>query len=47
MKNKNYFAPEACELQVSTEGILCASVTGAGVLNDNSWDLTFGEGETN
>ena len=38
-----YLTPEIEELEISTEGILCESTAGAGTLDDNSWDLTFGE----
>ena len=39
-----YLAPQIEELDINTEGILCESnPSGAGNLNDNAWDLTFGE----
>ena len=47
MKNTKRFynAPEIQELEIKTEGVLCESTAGAGSLNDNSWDVTFGESE--
>ena len=39
-----YLIPQIEELEINTEGILCESnAAGAGNLNDNDWDLTFGE----
>ena len=38
-----YLSPEVQELEIGTEGILCESGVGAGTLDDNSWNLTFGE----
>lgn len=39
-----YLAPKITEIEVDTEGVLCESnAAGAGNLNDNDWDLTFGE----
>lgn len=40
---KLYLTPEISDYEISTEGILCASPGGAGSLDDNPWDLTFGE----
>ena len=40
---QNYLTPEISEYEIRTEGILCASPGGAGSLDDNSWDITFGE----
>lgn len=41
---KNYHTPAVQEYEIQTEGILCESNPGgAGNLNDNDWDLTFGE----
>ena len=42
-KTQNYLTPEISEFEIRTEGILCESSVGAGTLDDNSWDLTFGE----
>ena len=40
----NYQTPDIMELEISTEGILCDSTTGAGTLDDNPWvGLQFGE----
>ena len=39
-----YEPPVCASLELSSEGILCESnPAGAGVLNDNEWNLTFGE----
>lgn len=39
-----YETPACASLELSSEGILCESnPAGAGVLDDNSWNLTFGE----
>lgn len=41
---QNYLTPEISEYEIRTEGVLCVSSPGgAGSLDDNSWDLTFGE----
>lgn len=39
-----YKSPVCISLELSTEGVLCESNgAGAGLLDDNSWNLTFGE----
>lgn len=39
---KTYLAPDVQELEICTEGFLCGSdAAGAGMLDDNSWDLEF------
>ena len=40
---QSYLAPEIQELELNAENNLCVSTVGAGVLDDNSWDLQFGE----
>lgn len=42
--NKTYRSPAVQEYELLSEGVLCESNPGgAGNLNDNDWDLTFGE----
>ena len=41
MKKELYIAPKVQEYEISSEGFLCSSPAGAGVLYDNSWTLTF------
>lgn len=44
MGGAGYETPVCTSLELSSEGILCESnPAGAGVLDDNSWNLTYGE----
>lgn len=45
MKETNkYSTPRCAFLEVFSEGVLCGSFQfGAGSLNNNSWNLSFGE----